>query len=163
MLNKPAVCFLIWASAASVFAQTTINIPANPGSSAYAQDNRSVIVRSSFGLCWRTGYWTPADSVTGCDGELVPPVSKVTAPAIISTPAQPGQTPAVHAPPAASTKRCDFAATLDNDQIFGFGKAILTAAAERRIGDEVLGRLKDCSKIDLITITGHADRLGAVQ
>lgn len=163
MLNKPAVCLLLWASVASAFGQTTINIQAKPGSSAYVQDARGVIVRGSLGLCWRSGYWTPADSVTGCDGDLAPPISKATAPAIVSTPMQSSQAPAAYASNAASTERCDFAVTLDNDQIFGFGKVILTAAAERRIDNAVLGRLKNCGKVDLITVTGHADRLGAVQ
>jgi OOP family OmpA-OmpF porin len=30
------------------------------------QDQRGVIARNPFGLCRRTGYWTPADAVPGC-------------------------------------------------------------------------------------------------
>jgi OmpA-OmpF porin, OOP family len=75
MLDKLALGFIIGATAASAFAQTVSNIQADPSGSAYLQDGRGGVVRSSFGLCWRTGYWTQSDSVAGCDGELVVPVA----------------------------------------------------------------------------------------
>lgn len=145
-------------AAASAFAQTTTDIQANPANSTYLQDGRGIIARSPFGLCWRTGTWTPADAVAGCDGELVPPVVKPTAPAI----AAPVAAPPVVAAPAAS-KRCDFAVTLDSDQAFIFNKAVLSNTAKKQIDDEVLARFGTCAKVDLIMVTGHADRLGSQQ
>ena len=55
----------------SASAQVVTDIQAKQPNSAYVQDSRGVIVRDPFGLCWRTGYWTPADAVPGCDGPLV--------------------------------------------------------------------------------------------
>jgi hypothetical protein len=65
------------AMAGSAFAQSgppyaplTTDIQAKTPYSAYVQDARGVIARNPFGLCWRTGYWTPADAVPGCDAPL---------------------------------------------------------------------------------------------
>ena len=33
----------------------------------YLTDSNGQIVRSGTGLCWHTGYWTPANAVEGCD------------------------------------------------------------------------------------------------
>ena len=49
----------------SASAQVVTDIQAKTPNSAYVQDSRGVIVRDPFGLCWRTGYWTPADAVPG--------------------------------------------------------------------------------------------------
>jgi hypothetical protein len=54
------------ANVAAVCAVTT-DIKAPTPYSGYVQDARGVIARDPFGLCWRTGYWTPADAVPGCD------------------------------------------------------------------------------------------------
>ncbi len=160
MLKKLVTGLVIGISANAAYTQTLTNIQANPSSSAYAQDGRGVITRSAFGLCWRTGYWTPADAVTGCDGELAPPIAKITAPEVIAEPAKTTQAlPAAVLPP----KRCDFAVTLENDQTFAFGKTVLTVAAKKRIDDEILSKLNTCSKIDTIIVTGHTDRIGSRQ
>ncbi|HJV52727.1 MAG TPA: OmpA family protein [Noviherbaspirillum sp.] len=156
MIKTLALGFSLTA-AASALAQTVTDIQANPSGSAYLQDSRGVIARSPFGLCWRAGSWTPADAMTGCDGELVPPVAKPTAPAIIPPIAAPAPaTPTV-------TQRCDFSVTLGSDQTFPFNKASLSDMAKRRINDEVLARLAKCSRIDLVMVTGHTDRLGSQQ
>lgn len=142
-------------STASTIAQTVSDIQANSTKSMYVQDGRGVIARSPYGLCWRTGYWTPADAVAGCDGELAPPIAKATAPAIAPA-AQPAPTPA-------APKRCDFATTLSSDQTFAFNKAALSAPAKKRIDDDVLGKIANCGKVDIVLVTGHTDRLGSQQ
>lgn len=157
MLKNFAFGFALSIVASSAFAQTASDIQANASKSAYLQDGRGTISRSPFGLCWRAGYWTPADAVAGCDGELAPPVAKAIAPAI-ATPA-----PAAPAPVAAAPKRCDFAATLSSDQTFAFNKAVLNNAAKKRIDDEVLSKLSSCAKVDIVLVSGHTDRLGSQQ
>jgi OOP family OmpA-OmpF porin len=63
-----------FAQSAPPYAPLTTDIQAPKPYSAYVQDARGVIARNPFGLCWRTGYWTPADAVPGCDAPLcVPP------------------------------------------------------------------------------------------
>jgi OOP family OmpA-OmpF porin len=156
MLKKLACGFFIGSAAIGAFAQTVTDIQAKSDNSAYMQDARGVIVRSPYGLCWRTGDWTPAAVVTGCDGKLAPPIAKATAPAIATAPA-----PVVTA--VTVPKRCDFAVTLTNDQTFVFNKAVLSNPAKKRLDDEIGGKLAVCSKIDMVVVTGHADRLGSQQ
>lgn len=156
MLKKLAFGLVIGTAFSAASAQT--NIQANPNSSAYLQDSRGVITRSQQGLCWRTNYWTPADAVPGCDGELVPPIVKPTAPAIVP-PAVVAQTPAAPVAP----KRCDFAVTLGSDQAFAYNKTVLSGAAKKQIDQEVLAALASCSQIEAVRITGHTDQLGSQQ
>lgn len=160
MFNKLTLSLIIGATTVGASAQTATNIQVNPGSSAYAQDNRGAITRSPFGLCWRSGYWTPEDAMPGCDGELAPPVAKPTAPALMR-PSIAAPAPAVPVP--AAPKRCDFAVTLGNDQTFTFNKAVLSDTAKKRIDDEVLNKLAACAKVDIVIVTGHTDRLGTQQ
>lgn len=42
-----------------------------PRTQGYLVDSRGELVRSGAGLCWRTGYWTPAMAIEECDPELV--------------------------------------------------------------------------------------------
>lgn len=156
MLKKSACSLIlcISASTASIQAGAT-DIQANPKYSAYLQDGRGMIVRSPNGLCWRSGYWTPADAVAGCDGELVPPVAKPTAPDIV-----PPVATAPAAPPA-PPRPCDFSITLNSDQTFAFNSGVLGNAAKKRIDRDVLAKLASCARVDLIMITGYADRIGS--
>ncbi len=156
MFKHLAFALSIGIGAFSALAQTPSDIHANPSKSAYLQDSRGVVARSAHGLCWRAGSWTPADAVAGCDGELVPPIAKPTAPAIAP--------PIAQAPaPAPAPKRCDFALTLNNDETFAFNRAVLSGAAKKRIDDEVMKKLGNCAKVDIILVTGHTDRLGSQQ
>jgi OOP family OmpA-OmpF porin len=159
MLTKAALCLIIGSAAVAVSAQTT-NIHARTPYSAYVQDSRGVIARSNFGLCWRTNYWTPADAVPGCDGEIAPP--KVAAAEPPPAPKAP-EKPSIATPPPPPPKRCDFSATLVNDQTFAFNKAVLSDAAKHRIDEEVLPKLTGCAQVDFVSVTGHADRLGSQQ
>ncbi len=156
MLKKIIFSTLASITATCSFAQTSTNIQARANSSAYTQDGRGVILRNAYGLCWRTGYWTPADAVPGCDGELVPPVAKPTAPPLAATPAP---VLAIPSPP----KRCDFAETLQGDETFAFNQTTLSDAARQRIDRDVIDKLNACSKIEIVVVTGHTDRLGTQQ
>lgn len=156
MLKHFALGLAMGAAATGALAQTTSDIQAKTPNSAYLQDSRGTVARSGFGLCWRTGYWTPADAVPGCDGPLTPPVASPIAPPVAPVAAAP--TPAPAAP-----KRCDFAVTLANDETFAFNKAVLNPAAKKHIDNEVLSKLQNCAKVEIVMITGHADRLGSQQ
>ncbi|HZW13905.1 MAG TPA: OmpA family protein [Noviherbaspirillum sp.] len=160
MLNNFAFGCVLSIVASGALAQAVTDIQANTTKSAYLQDGRGVISRTPFGLCWRTGDWTPVDAVPGCDGELAPPVAKATAPAIVTPAPAPAPAPA---PVAAPPKRCDFAVTLSSDQTFNFNQAVMNNAAKKRIDDEVLSKLGNCEKVDLVLVTGHTDRLGSQQ
>jgi OOP family OmpA-OmpF porin len=143
-------------------------------STGYLTDTRGAIVKSAFNLCWRTGYWSPALAVAECDPDLLPkPVPKpapvapaVAPPAAVPIPV-PAPIPAAPAKPAApavvAPKRCDATVTLQNEQLFAFGKADVTAAAKARLDQDVLSKLRGCATVEAVVIEGHTDRLGSQQ
>jgi len=82
------------------------------------------------------------------------------APAPMSPPAQ------VVAPtPPAPPKRCDFALTLQSDEIFEHKKSVqlsvLNSKGKERIDNEVIPKLATCAKVDLIVVSGHTDLVGS--
>lgn len=129
-------------------AQNTTNIQA-PTKSAYGEDSEGTVLRSSTGLCWRSGSWTPEDAVPGCDGPLTPPVVSHIAPDIVPLEL------------ATIDKQCNFSVTLEDDQTFAFGKTTLRDAAKRRIDRDILSKSAQCAQIKTVTITGYTDRLGS--
>lgn len=162
MLNKLTCSLLIGGFAATAFAQTSSDIHGSRPYSAYAEDARGVIVRSANGLCWRTGYWTDADAVDGCDGMLVPPVAKSIAPAFVakSEPAPIPATALTTAPapiekPAAVSEKVNFS----GDALFDSGKSNLKPAGKAKL-DELTSKLKSMN-VESIALTGHTDSMGA--
>jgi OmpA-OmpF porin, OOP family len=131
------------------------DIRAKTPSSGYLQDSRGTVARSGSGMCWRSGSWTPADAVPGCDGALVSPVVNPIAP--------PLATPSAPAPIAMPLpqKRCDFSYTVGGDEAFTFGRASLKAAARQKLERELVPRFGECSTLEAVVITGHTDRLGS--
>jgi OOP family OmpA-OmpF porin len=127
----------------------------------YLIDSRNEVARSGFGLCWRTNYWTPAAAANDpagctCDKDLLPKEK--------CAPMAPK--PAVAAPAAAAAaapKKCDFTATLKDDQTFAFGKATLKPSAMAQLDKEVIAKLSNCAEVKLILVTGHTDRIGSQQ
>ncbi|BBB61778.1 hypothetical protein UNDKW_3505 [Undibacterium sp. KW1] len=63
--------------------------------------------------------------------------------------------------PAAAPKRCDFALTLQSDEIFEHKKSVqlsvLNDKGKERIDNEVIAKLANCAKVDLIVVSGHTD------
>ena len=119
--------------------------------SAYVQDARGVIARDPFGLCWRTGYWTPANAVAGCDGEIAAPAAPV-APAADPAPAvQPA--PVVKAPAPVAEK-----VTYAADAFFDFDKAVLKPAGKTTL-NELAEKLQNV-KLEVIVAVGHTDSVG---
>lgn len=147
------VGFLSCAAVGSSLAQGAPDTQAPAGSSAYLQDARNTILRSGTGLCWRLGEWSTADAVPGCDGALVPPVTRSTAPPIAPPPME---TAVVEAPKPS----CDIQAALTGEQAFAFDRATLSVSAKRYLDQEFLGKLGNC-RLDAVSITGHADLLGS--
>ena len=156
---KKIALIIAFAVMGTAVAQTTTDVKAKVPNSAYVQDGRGVIVRSSSGFCWRTSYWTPADAVLGCDGELAPPIVNVTAPPIV----QQAPTPPNYrtAPMIAPLKHCDFSFSLESDQTFGFNSATLSNAAKVRIDAQFRSKLATCARVDSIVVNGYTDRLGS--
>ena len=163
-------------SASVVFAQ------ANPANSAYLLSNTGAagnnVVRSgrygtnnaSCNLCWRTGFWTPAMAIAECDPDLVKkaapapvaPVAPVAPPAPTAAvqPVAPPAAPAAPvAPPAPSVQKI----TLASKALFDFDKAILKPEGKAVLDREIVSRIKEVQKLELVLVTGHTDRLGSQQ
>jgi OOP family OmpA-OmpF porin len=118
-------------------------------------------VKNATGLCWHSGYWTPAMAVMECDPDLVPkPAPAAPPPAPRAAPTPP---PAPAPAPVAAPKRCDATVTLSADVVFEFDKAVLRTGAMAKLDQEVIARLPTCSKLEMILVSGHTDRLGSQQ
>jgi len=127
-------------------------------SAAFAEPNgylqapvSGVTVKDPFGLCWRTGYWTPAMATKECDPELVP------------KPAEPAPAPVVTPPPAPAPapmpKPVSEKVTLSADTLFNFDKSDLRSDGKAKL-DDLVDKLK---AVDVQTIidVGYTDRIGS--
>ena len=139
------------ASGAAMAQQPLTDIKAATPVSGYVQDARGNIVRDPFGLCWRTGYFTPALAQIECDPDLVPKPAMA--------PAAPAPTPAaapVAAPAQPTAEKITFAA----DAFFDFDKSTLKPEGKAKLDDLVskLGAIN----LEVIIAVGHTDSIGSV-
>ena len=142
---------------------------ANPQNSGYVlfgygQPDANIWRSGSYGgqpgvndtLCWRTGYWTPAMAIVECEPDLVPKAAPAPAPAPAVTPPPPPPPPAPP-PPAPQVQKI----TLATKALFDFDKAVLKPEGKAAIDREVIAKLNDVSKLELVLVTGHTDRIGS--
>jgi OOP family OmpA-OmpF porin len=143
MTNRFAKKSLVLALVAAATLAAPLAQAQSAEKTGYVIDGRQVVAKSGFGLCWRTGYWTPAMAIAECDGDLAKPAEAAkTAPAA-----------AVAAPKPAGAK-----ITLAADALFDFDKAVLRAEGKSKL-DELVTKAKDI-KLEVIIAVGHADRFG---
>jgi OOP family OmpA-OmpF porin len=134
----------------------------------YGAPNANVWRSGSYGgtpgvndtLCWRAGYWTPAMAIKECDPDLVPkpapaPTPPAPPPAVTPPPPPP---PAAPPPPAPAPQVQKI--TLATKALFDFDKAVLKPEGKTAIDNEVISKLKDVTKLELVLVTGHTDRIG---
>ena len=129
-------------------------------SSAYAQDIgyvqapvSGVVVKNPFGLCWRTGYWTPAMATAECDPDLVPKKAAPAAPA----PA-PVAAPAAKPAPKPAVKPVTEKVTMAAETNFDFDKAVLKPEGKARL-DDLVSKLKAVN-LEVIIAVGYTDSIG---
>jgi OmpA-OmpF porin, OOP family len=120
----------------------------------YVIDQRDVVAKSGFGLCWRTGYWTPAAAAADkagceCDKDLLPKD-------VCEPKAAPA--PAAAAAPAAAPKPSGEKITVAADALFDFNKAVLRPAGQAKL-DELVAKAKAIN-LEVILAVGHTDRIG---
>jgi OOP family OmpA-OmpF porin len=133
--------------------------------SAFAQDNNGyvvaptsgVVVKNSTGLCWHTGYWTPAMATMECDPDLVPKKAEP-APAPVVAPPPPAPMAAPPAPPAPAP--VSEKVTMAADTHFDFDKAVLKPEGKAKL-DDLVGKLKAVN-LEVIIVIGHTDSIGSV-
>ena len=133
--------------ASLVQAQTSI-----PLDRVYVVDSRGEVAKSGFGLCWRTGFWTPAAAAKDpagceCDKDLLP--KEVCEPKMAAAPAA----------PAAGPKPSGDKITVAADALFDFDKATLRPMGKAKL-DEIVAMSKQI-KLEVIIAVGHTDRLGS--
>jgi OOP family OmpA-OmpF porin len=121
----------------------------------YAIDGRGEVVVDPYGLCWRTGYWTPAAAAKDpagctCDKDLLPKeaCAPVTPPPIIEPP----------------TKKTDplpvgEKVTIAADALFDFDKATLRPEGRAKL-DEVVAVSAQLT-LEVVIAVGHTDRFGS--
>jgi OOP family OmpA-OmpF porin len=149
------------------FAPVTQDIKAATPKSAYVQDARGVIARNPFGLCWRTGYWTPADAVPGCDLPLcTPPEELKDGKCVLPLPPPAPEQPPVAVPPTAAPAAPTAAPTAEKvsfaaDAFFDYDKAVLKPEAKEKL-DEMAGKLNGVN-LEVIIAVGHTDSMGTDQ
>ena len=119
----------------------------------YVIDQRDVVAKSGFGLCWRTGYWTPAGAAADkagceCDKDLLP---KATCEGKAAAPG--GAAPAVAGPKPTGEK-----ITVAADALFDFNKAVLRPEGKAKL-DELVSKAA-AIKLEVILAVGHTDRIG---
>jgi len=117
----------------------------------YVIDQRDVVAKSGFDLCWRTGYWTPAAAAKDpagcqCDKDLIPKeVCEPPAPAA----------------PVAAPKPTGEKITVAADALFDFNKAVLRPEGKAKL-DELVAKA-NAIKLEVILVVGHTDRIGSAQ
>jgi len=133
-------------------------------SSALAQDvgyvkaptSENVTVKNPFGLCWRTGYWTPAMATEECDPDLVPKKAvPAPAPAPRAAPPAPAPAPAAKPAPAPVKEKVTMAA----DAHFDFDKSALKPEGKAKL-DDLVGKLKAVN-LEVVIAIGHTDSIGS--
>jgi OOP family OmpA-OmpF porin len=126
--------------------------------SGYLTDTRGGIVKDPFGLCWRTGYWTPALANAECDPDLVPKAAPAPAAPAAPAPAKPAA--AAPAKPAAAAPRpTTEKVTLAADALFDFDKSVIKPDAKTKL-DDLVGKLKAIN-LEVIIAIGHTDSVGS--
>jgi OOP family OmpA-OmpF porin len=152
-LNTKLACALLGAfvglSAGSVLAQ------GKTGQGNWVDSAKSAYWKNSYGECWRASYWTPAMAVAECDPDLVKKEEKK--PEVKKQDTVPA-TPLV---PALGPDKPALRVTIQAEALFDFDKAVLRAEGKKTLDDEVVTKMKAHPEVEVLLVTGHADRIGS--
>lgn len=116
------------------------------------------VVKNPFGLCWHTGYWTPAMATEQCDPDLVPK-KPAPAPAPVVAPPPPPPPAPKPAAPAPAPKPVSEKVTMAADAHFDFDKSVLKPEGKAKL-DDLVGKLKAVN-LEVIIAIGHTDSIGS--
>ncbi len=167
-MNKQVKLAQLVAAAAIVAASSVSAQTANPNNSGYViSPGTNNVVVDPFGLCWRTGYWTPAHAIKGCDDDLLPKAAPAPAPAAAPAPAPapraaapaPAPAPRAAAPAPAAPKATSEKVTFAADAFFDTAKAVVKPEGKAKL-DDLVGKLKGIA-LEVIIAVGHTDARGS--
>jgi len=127
-------------------------------SAGYWYDNAGNVWKNSYKECWRAGYWTPSMAIAECDPDLVKKEEKKPAPAAKqdTVPAQP-----LVPPPTGPAKPAFAKVTIQAETLFDFDKAVVRPDGKEVLDREVVAKMKQYPQVEVLLITGHADRIGS--
>lgn len=114
----------------------------------YLTDSRGAVVRSGSGLCVHTGSWTPALAIEECD-----PVAKKPAPVVAEVAPPPA--------PLVQAKTGFVPYTLQTEALFDYNKSELREQGKQKLRDEIIGKMKEYPKDEVVVVTGYTDRIGS--
>jgi OOP family OmpA-OmpF porin len=106
--------------------------------------------KNGTGLCWRSGYWTPAMAIAECDPDLMPK------PAAAPPPPPP---PPAAAKPAPKPAPVAEKVTLAADVLFDFDKSILKNEGKNKL-DDLATKVKAIN-LEVVIAIGHTDSIGS--
>ena len=115
--------------------------------SIYVIDGRGEVATSGTGLCWRTGFWTPAAAATDvngckCDKDLI--AKEICEPK--------------KAADNSGVKPIGEKITLAADALFDFNKSTLRAEGKKKLDD--VAAKSTSLVLEVVIAVGHADRIG---
>lgn len=114
-------------------------------------------VRSGYGLCWRSGFWTPETAHPDCDGAIKPAPVVPAAPAVQA----PAPAPAAVAAPAPAPAPVVVKAvkvTLQGVNLFDFDKAVIKPGGHQVLND-LVKKIQDVN-LEVVVVEGHTDSTG---
>lgn len=149
-MNKITKHSLVAALVAAIGLSASVAQAQTAADRVYVIDSRNEVATSGFGLCWRTGYWTPAAAATdpagcACDKDLLP--------------AEKCAPKAAAGEKAIGVKPAGEKITLSADALFDFDKAVLRPEGKKKL-DELATKVGGI-KLEVIIAVGHADRFGS--
>jgi OOP family OmpA-OmpF porin len=161
-MNKPTEQFGLVLAGALV-----LSMGANTAFAQVAQgylESSGMVVKNATGLCWHTGYWTPAMATEECDPDLVPkkpapPPPPPPRPApVVAPPPPPAPTPPPPPPPPAPKPVAE-KVTMAADAHFDFDKSVLKPEGKAKL-DDLVGKLKAVN-LEVVIAVGHTDSIGS--
>lgn len=127
----------------------------------YVTDSRGVLVRSAYGLCYRTAFWSLdlAKTVKAKSGK---PIGCECEEALMGDACAPAPAPAPAATPAPAPAPTPAAqkVSIPSDALFAFDKAELTDEGKSKLAD-FANNAKGLQQLEVVIAVGHADRIGS--
>ena len=148
----------IWLVLAAALALGTVATAASAQSSdGYVKvpNVNNQILKTPYGLCVRTGYWSPAMAIEECDPDLVPKAVPPAPPQRDVTPPPPPPKPASPPAPAPVSEKITMAA----DAHFDFDKSVIKLDAKSKL-DDLADKVKRVN-LEVVIAIGHTDSIGS--
>jgi len=106
-------------------------------------DAGSAVWKDGSGMCWKSGYWTPAMAIEECDPDLV------------SKPGRPAPAPAAKPRPRPVADKVTLAA----DVLFDFDKSVIKPEGRARL-DDLVSKIGGIN-LEVVIAIGHTDSIGS--